>query len=107
MRGAGLPVYRGYSSQYGAGLGNILGGLLRAAVPLFAPMVKSGAHRLLDHGLNTLTTRITGQAPAPPRKNPRPRKRPVKRTLPVTKRSLPGKRARRRNLSKTPRDALS
>ena len=103
MRGAGLPVYRGYSSQYGAGLGNILGGLLRAAVPLFAPMVKSGAHRLLDHGLNTLTTRITGQAPAPPRKKPIPCKRPVK----GTKCSLPGKRARRRNLSKPPRDALS
>ena len=119
MRGSGLPVYRGYSSQYGAGLGNVLGGLLRVAVPrllkkaipLLTPMVKSGVHRLLDQGINTLSTRLTGipssqpQAPSAPRKAPV--KRPVKRPLPGAKRSLPNKRARRRKLKRVPRDALS
>lgn len=51
MRGGAVPVYRGYSSQYRAGLGNVLGGLVRAAVPKITPLLSKGAHSLLNFGL--------------------------------------------------------
>ena len=111
-----FPVYRGYSSQYGAGLGNVLGGLVRmaiprlfkAAVPMLAPMVKRGAHSLVNHGIDALSNRFTDGTPQ--RKRPRPppkrvarRKKPVKRNGPLRKKSLPGQKPR----GQRRRDALS
>ena len=40
--GAGIPVYPGGELQYGHGLGNLLGGLFRSAIPL----LKKGATAL-------------------------------------------------------------
>lgn len=33
MIGHGVPVYQGYASQYGHGLGNVLRGYMRRAIP--------------------------------------------------------------------------
>ena len=54
MNGSGLPVYKGYASQYGHGLGNVLGGLVRSAIPLVAPLVKSAGKELLLKGAKTV-----------------------------------------------------
>ena len=47
--GSGLPVFAGARVQRGHGLGNMLSGLVRAAMPL----VKSGSKALAKHGLKT------------------------------------------------------
>jgi len=60
--GRGLPVYRGYVGQRGGGLGSVLGGLFRSAVPL----LKSGGKQLLKHGakagLKVLDDVMSGQS---------------------------------------------
>ena len=40
MIGHALPVYQGYRSQYGHGLGNVLGGVMRAAIPFVSKLAK-------------------------------------------------------------------
>jgi len=44
MIGHGVPVYRGYASQYGHGFGNVLGGLVRSALPIVGKIAKSASH---------------------------------------------------------------
>ena len=48
-------VFRGYRSDYGAGLGNIFMGLLRAAVSIIAPAVKNIGKTLVMAGSNRLS----------------------------------------------------
>ena len=111
-----FPVYRGYSSQYGAGLGNVLGGMVRmaiprlfkAAVPMLTPMVKRGAHSLVERGIDALSNHFTNgtsqqrrsRAPAPRTAR---RKKPLKRSNAFRKSSLP----RRKPRGQRRRDALS
>lgn len=52
MIGHALPVYRGYASQYGYGLGNVLGGLVRSALPMIGNIAKSAGAKLLKTGLD-------------------------------------------------------
>ena len=52
MIGHALPVYRGYVSQYGYGLGNVLGGLVRSALPMIGNIAKSAGAKLLQTGLD-------------------------------------------------------
>ena len=47
MIGHALPVFQGYSSQYGHGLGNVLGGVFRAAVPFFSKLAKKTGPKLI------------------------------------------------------------
>ena len=54
MIGHSIPVYRGYSSQYGHGLGNILGGMVRAAIPIVGNLAKKAGASILDKGINYL-----------------------------------------------------
>lgn len=91
-RSAPMEVFRGYRSDYGAGLGNIFTGLLRAAVPIIAPAVKNIGKTLVTAGSNRLSHIIknkldpgnmTAVATPPPTRTSRPRKR--KRT-PISKR---------------------
>lgn len=83
-----MAVFKGYRSDYGAGLGNVLSGLLRQAVPLVAPAVKNISQKLISAGANKLTNLIedklgphthqrtyTRPAPQPARKPRRPVKR--------------------------------
>lgn len=88
MRGAGgMPVFAGYQSQYGTGLGNSLAGIARAAIPLVSPLLKSLGQKLFTAGANklqhALDSRFPPPAPPPPvRREARPRgrgARPVKR----------------------------
>ena len=59
-----MEVYRGH---YGEGLGNMIAGVARSAIPLMAPMVKRPGSSLIDMGLRTLYHAVGG-APPPPRK---------------------------------------
>ena len=54
MIGYGMPVYTGYASQYGHGFGNVLGGLVRSAIPFIRPIVKSAGRKLLKAGVNKI-----------------------------------------------------
>ena len=78
-----MPVYRGYSSQYGHGLGNVLGGMVRAAIPIMGNLAKKAGARLLDSGLDYIQTNL--------------RKRPA---------STAGLEARRRKTKRVKRPAL-
>ena len=55
-----LGVYRGYSSQYGAGLGNVLGGVIRAAIPHVAPILKKAGMSAIDYGLRKRNVPVVG-----------------------------------------------
>lgn len=81
-------VYRGYSSQYGAGLGNMLAGLFRAAVPIFAPHVKSIGKQLLQTGVKHLSNKISVAT----------RKRTVKRAGSTRKTPVAKKRVKSRDI---------
>ena len=58
MIGHAVPVYRGYSSQYGYGLGNVLGGMVRAAIPIVGNLAKKAGAQLLDTGLDYLQQKV-------------------------------------------------
>ena len=88
MNGSGLPVYKGYASQYGHGLGNVLGGLVRSAIPLVAPLVKSAGKELLLKGAKTVQRKLRStkktkrpNAKMPPGKTVRTRKRSAPRDI--------------------------
>ena len=51
--GADLPMYGGVPMQRGHGLGNILRGVFKAAVPIVMPLLKRGAQKLGNVALNT------------------------------------------------------
>ena len=65
MIGHALPMYKGYSSQYGHGLGNVLGGVVRAAVPMVANLAKKAGAKLLHHGIDYLQEKISKKRKAP------------------------------------------
>jgi hypothetical protein len=58
MKGAGLNVYRGYATQRGYGLGNTLRALIRSAVPIVSPIVKSAGKQLLLAGAKKLDSKL-------------------------------------------------
>lgn len=97
MIGHALPVFKGYSSQYGHGLGNVLGGVVRAAVPYVTDFAKKAGVKLLNKGLDYLQEKIAKKRPAksqnPPAKRqkvkstnkPRANKRKVTKAKPVSR----------------------
>ena len=101
MRGGDLDVFSGYHSQRGGGLGNVLAGLARRAIPLIAPVLKNVGKKLVVRGASHLNDvirdRLGDGAPAPPRK----RKRSSKRRNTAVKASVrPKKRSRKDIFSK-------
>jgi len=75
--GHGMPVFAGATMQRGHGMGNILRGLLRVAVPLFksvgksalkksAPIIREVGKRALKRGLDVAATEMS----APKRSKP-------------------------------------
>ena len=60
-----IPVYKGYSSQYGYGLGNVLGGLVRAAIPHVSKLAKSAGAKLIDAGLDFVAKKVKRKAEVP------------------------------------------
>ena len=97
MIGHSLPVFRGYSSQFGYGLGNVLGGVMRAAIPIVGKLAKKAGTQLLDTGIGYLQDRLLKRkvtsAPKLPAKRRKTRqvKRVVSRLSKSHKRRLPGK----------------
>ena len=92
-----MEVFRGYRSHYGAGLGNVLSGILRHAVPLVAPAVKNIGKTLISAGTNRIQNLIEDKlGPAttiydePPQA--RRRRRPVKRKATRAHRTVKRKR---------------
>lgn len=53
-----MSYYKGYMSQHGYGLGNVLGGIFRAAIPImgktFKGVAKSAGKSILKSGLRAL-----------------------------------------------------
>lgn len=107
MIGEGMPVYRGYASQYGHGLGNVLGGLIRAALPTVSKIAKSAGTKLLDSGVQYVAKQV--------RKKTGTRKsRRVKRTISQPKhmnksRVPPGRAVKKKRVTKrkTQRDIFA
>jgi hypothetical protein len=105
MIGHGLPVYRGYSSQYGHGLGNILGGIIRSAIPWVTPVVKSAGREILLAGARKIQRNL--------KKKKKDVKRPVTKqrhnatTGKIVKKMPPGKRIQRKKKFKGPRDIFA
>ncbi len=60
--GQGIPVFEGTNLQRGYGLGGILGGLLRSAVPLLKQGVKSLGKQALKTGMNIAQDALAGQS---------------------------------------------
>ena len=82
-----IPVFKGYQSQYGRGLGNVLSGLLRAAVPIVAPAIKNIGQTLLNAGVNRLQSAVESRFGTSEHAAPRPLAVPPR---PVAKRKRPG-----------------
>ena len=94
--GSGVPVYGGIKFQRGYGLGNVLGSLVRSAVPLLKQGAKAVGKRALKAGLNIAQDALTSKT--------RVVKRRVKKRKPATKRKAPGKRhqsGKRRRVGQT------
>ena len=56
-----LPVYSGFRVQRGAGIGNILGGLWRAAVPILKRGAKTAGKRAIKAGIKVTGDVIRGR----------------------------------------------
>jgi hypothetical protein len=59
--GSGLPFYSGSAVQRGYGLGNVLGGLLRTAVPFLKPVVKSVGREVMRSGMDLVKDVVRGR----------------------------------------------
>ena len=85
MIGNGMPIYAGYASQHGHGLGNIFGGIVRSAIPFIMPAVKDAGKQLLREGVTTMQKRIlqdnTQKKPTVAIKDKRPKKRKNTNTI--------------------------
>lgn len=98
---SGIPVYQGYASQYGHGLGNVLGGVARAALPIVKSIAKKAGAQLLDQGINFVQDKILKR-----------KRKPVKRatsTRPAQhkRRKPPGKPVRKSTRKRKARDIFT
>ena len=59
--GKGLPVFTGPRSQRGYGLGGILGGLFRSAMPLFKQGAKTLGREVLNTGVGLAQDALEGK----------------------------------------------
>lgn len=114
MIGHSIPVYQGYASQYGHGLGNVLGGLIRSALPIVGKIAKSAGSQLLETGLNYVQNKIKRKRSPSAPKHAKRRKvtRQVKRTTshpPIRhkRKTPPGNPVRTIKRKKSPRDIFS
>ena len=92
MIGRALPVYQGYASQYGHGLGNILGGVMRQALPWIGKIAKEVGTKLLESGVNYASKRISKRKAAEleqRRQKTKRVKRPASRPRIAHKRKVP------------------
>lgn len=115
MNGHGVPVFAGYSSQYGHGLGNLLAGVARRAVPMAIPLLRKAGSKLLDFGLHKLYNITQGgaprRAPAKRRRTTRPAPPPPPRRRKTTSTAIKKRTVRRKapvnKRARTKKDILS
>lgn len=114
MIGHSIPVYQGYASQYGHGLGNVLGGLIRSALPIVGKIAKSAGTQLLETGVDYVKKKLKRKRATSSSVRPtkRMKTRQVKRTVShhhkVHKRKTPpGKPVRKSKRKKVPRDIFT
>ena len=91
-----MPVYQGYGSQYGHGLGNILGGLIRSAMPMVGKVAKAAGAKLLETGLDYVSKNLRKRKASDALRRRRQKTKRVKRavSLPVgmhKRKTPPGK----------------
>ena len=98
-----MNVYQGYASQYGHGLGNVLGGVARAALPIVRNIAKKAGAQLLDTGINYIQSQFKKKQPAK-RATSRTVKRTTSHAAKHKKRTPPGKPVRSSNRKRKPRD---
>ena len=98
-----MNVYQGYASQYGHGLGNVLGGIARAAFPLVKNIAQKAGTQLLDSGMNYIKKKIKKRK-APKRAVVHPAKRATRHSVKHKRRKPPGKHVRRSIRKRKPRD---
>jgi len=105
MIGHGLPVYRGYASQHGYGLGNVLGGIIRSAIPFVTPIVKSAGREILLAGAKKIQRKLKKHKDVKRVIN----KPKINNTRKVSgmKNIPPGKMVKRKKKSKGPRDIFA
>ena len=58
--GSGMPVYGGVSVQRGHGLGSILGGLFRSAMPVLKKVGKAVGKQVVRSGLDVASDVVSG-----------------------------------------------
>ena len=114
MIGHSIPVFQGYASQYGHGLGNVLGGLVRAALPMVGKIAKAAGTKLLESGLNFVSNKLKKRKAtsvagvARKRMKTRQVKRPISLHTGVNKRKTPpGKPVRNSKRQKGARDIFA
>ena len=101
MIGHGVPVYGGYASQYGHGLGNVLGGIVRAAIPVVKPLMKSAGKQLLLAGAHHIKRRLTKKLTVQKKRSP------LHGTVKHKRKSPPGKRSVKKKTKRKPRDIFA
>ena len=99
-----MNVYQGYASQYGHGLGNVLGGVARAALPIVKNIAKKAGAQLLDTGLDFIQKKVIRKRKAAKRSTSRPAKRTTSHSTKHKSRKPPGKPVRRSSRKRKPRD---
>ena len=106
MIGQGLPVYHGYASQYGHGLGNVLGGLMRSALPVVTRVAKAAGAELLKTGIEAITKKKSAHTR---KRNRRTRPIPSHPNIIHKRKGPPGRRVIRKRPTKRshPRDIFN
>ena len=94
MIGHGMPVYSGYATQQGYGLGNVLGGLFRAAIPVAKRAAKNAARAALNTGLQMVQKKLAAPKKKKATKGPPKTVRKNKRKGPPGKRVSTAKKQR-------------
>lgn len=103
-----MPVYQGYASQYGRGLGNVLGGLVRAALPVVTKIAKTAGSKLLESGLEYANQHFRNDNLERRRAKTRRVKRPASLPVKAHKRKIPpGVPVRRSKRRKAARDIFT
>ena len=93
-----MNVYQGYASQYGHGLGNVLGGVARVALPMIKTIARKAGDQLLDTGIDFIQRKIGKRKTV---------KRATSRSTQHKRRRPPGKAVRKSTRKRKPRDIFS
>ena len=92
-----MDVYRGH---YGAGLGNVLAGVARTAIPLVAPLLRRLGTAVMNKGISKLYGAVGGPTGIPRRRRAPPSRPTTTRRVVKRKRAAGTSSQRRRARTK-------